>query len=91
VGWWSWSTLWAEPAWMDQPTGDDVPKEPSWFPVVSFLQVTIDLMNGFSASPGHGHNYNPDFARAWAALVAPSDWTSAETDRLAQALVQVTG
>jgi uncharacterized membrane protein len=48
-------------------------------------------MNGFSASPGHGHNYNPDFARAWAALVAPSDWTGAETDRLAQALVQVTG
>jgi uncharacterized membrane protein len=90
VGWWSWSTLWAKPAWMDQPTGDDVPRQPSWFPVVSFLQATFDLMNGFSASPGHGHNYNPDFARAWAALVAPSDWTGADTERLAQALTRVT-
>jgi uncharacterized membrane protein len=89
VGWWSWSTLWTTPAWMTQPTGDDVPKEPSWFPVVTYLQTTIDLINGFSASPGHGHNYNPDFAHAWAALVAAPDWTAAETDRLAQTLVRV--
>lgn len=90
VGWWSWSTLWSPPAWMTRPTGDDVPKEPSWFPVVTFLQVTFDLMNGFSASPGHGHNYNPDFAYAWAALVAPPDWVAtADTDRLAQTLVRV--
>lgn len=90
VGWWSWSTLWSRPAWMTQPTGDDVPQEPSWFPVVTFLQVTFDLMNGFSASPGHGHNYNPDFAYAWAALVAPPDWVAAaDTDRLASTLVRV--
>ena len=91
VGWWSWSTLWSRPAWMEQPTGDDVPQEPSWFPVVSFIQATFDLMNGFSASPGHGHNYNPDFAYAWAALVAPPDWTGADTERLAQTLVGVSG
>ncbi|HEU4332211.1 MAG TPA: alpha/beta-hydrolase family protein [Lapillicoccus sp.] len=89
VGWWSWSTFWAKPAWMHQPTGDDVPKEPSWFPVVSMLQATFDLMNGFSASPGHGHNYNPDFGRAWAALMAPPDWTAGDTERLAQILVHV--
>ena len=89
VGQWSWSTLWAKPAWMDQPTGDDVPKEPRWFPVVTFLQATFDLINGFSASPGHGHNYNPDFAYAWAALVAAPDWTAADTDHLAQTLVRV--
>ena len=90
VGLWSWSTLWSRPAWMTQPTGDDVPREPSWFPVVTFLQVTFDLINGFSASPGHGHNYNPDFAYAWAALAAPPDWvTTADTDRLAQTLVRL--
>jgi uncharacterized membrane protein len=89
VGWWSWSTLWSRPAWMEQPTGDDVPKEPSWFPFVTLLQATFDLMNGFSASPGHGHNYNPDLGHAWAALVAPSGWTAGDTERLAQILVQV--
>jgi uncharacterized membrane protein len=58
--------------------------------VVSSLQVTFDLMNGFSASPGHGHNYNPDFAYAWAALAAPPDWVmTADTDRLAQTLVRL--
>ncbi len=91
VGWWSWSTLWAKPAWMDQPTGGDVPAEPSWFPVVTFLQSTFDLMNGFSASPGHGHNYNPDLGRAWAALVAPPGWTGGDTERLAQDLVRISG
>jgi uncharacterized membrane protein len=91
VGWWSWSTLWAKPAWMDQPTGGDVPQEPSWFPVVTFLQATFDLMNGFSASPGHGHNYNPDVGRAWAALLAPPGWTGGDTERLAQNLVRVSG
>lgn len=84
VGWWSWSTLWSPPAWMQQPTGDDVPKEPSWFPVVTLLQATFDLMNGFSASPGHGHNYNPDFAYAWVTAVAPEGWaTTGDTERLA--------
>jgi uncharacterized membrane protein len=87
VGWWSVSTLWSPPAWMQQPTGDDVPKEPSWFPVVTLLQATVDLVNGFSASPGHGHNYNPDFAYAWAAAVAPEDWvTTGDTERLAEIL-----
>jgi uncharacterized membrane protein len=91
VGWWSWSTLWSKPAWMSQPTGDDVPREPSWFPLVSWLQATVDLINGFSASPGHGHNYDPDFARAWVTLTGPSDWTTDDTTRLEQALLRVTG
>ena len=89
VGQWTWATIWSRPAWMAQPTGWDVPQDPSWFPVVSWLQATMDLMNGFSAAPGHGHNYNPDFAGAWAAVSAPEGWAPADTDKLANALLSV--
>eukprot|EP01041_Mallomonas_annulata_P034253 gene34253-56991_t len=43
---------------------------------------TFDLMNGFSASPGHGHDYSIEFVDAWAAVAPPPGWTPADTDRL---------
>ena len=85
VGWWAWSTLWSTPLWMDEPTGPDVPQDPTWFPFVSWAQQTFDLMNGFSAQPGHGHNYDPNIAGAWAISVPASashSWTPADTTRL---------
>jgi uncharacterized membrane protein len=57
-----------------------------WVPVVSFVQETFDLMNGFSAAPGHGHDYRNAFVDAWAALVPPPGWTADDTARLLTAL-----
>jgi uncharacterized membrane protein len=39
-------------------------------------------MNGFSASPGYGHDYRTDFAHAWTMLVPPAGWTVDDADRL---------
>lgn len=53
-----------------------------WLPVVTFWQVTVDLLASTSVPAGHGHSYGPDVADAWAALVPPPGWTSDDTERL---------
>jgi uncharacterized membrane protein len=82
VGNWSWASIWRRPAWMDEPLGYDITPDVSWFPFVSGLQEVGDLIAGFGAPSGYGHNYDVDFASAWAAVVPPDGWTTADTQRL---------
>lgn len=86
VTWASVDTLWRRPRWMAEPLGYDVSPAVRWFPGVTFVQSLFDLMAGFSAPPGHGHDYQPSFAAGWAAIVAPDGWTAADTARLQAAL-----
>jgi uncharacterized membrane protein len=86
VGVWDWETLWSPPEWMDRPRGYDVPDRGSWVPVVTWVQTVHDLIAGFSAPPGHGHDYSVDYVSAFAAVVPPDGWTQADTDRLSDLL-----
>lgn len=87
VGSWTMRTMWAPPPWIDSPTGDDVPETVGWFPFVTWLQVLGDLAAGFSAEPGHGHNYDADVVDAWVRAYPPDTWTDADGERL-QAVLQ---
>lgn len=78
--------LLVDPGWAEDPGPADVPSAARWFPVVSFVQELFDLMNGFSAAPGFGHDYRTDFAHAWTAIVPPDGWTFADADRLREHL-----
>lgn len=89
VTWWNPSILWAPPEWTREPKGPDVPSQVSWFPVVTWLQVTFDLIEGFNTPPGHGHNFNDVFAAGFAALAAPPGWTADDTARLEPILATV--
>lgn len=82
VGYWNWETLWQPQQWTDKPVGHDVPDSVRWVPFTTFTQVVVDLINGFSASVGHGHNYNDVFVDGWSVVAPPAGWTSADTDRL---------
>jgi uncharacterized membrane protein len=82
VTWARVDALWKKPEWMNHPVGYDVPNDAVWFPGVTFVQTVFDLMAGFSAPPGHGHNYNPNMANGVAAIAAPSGWSAADTVRL---------
>ncbi|MPZ26962.1 MAG: hypothetical protein GEV12_11225 [Micromonosporaceae bacterium] len=68
---WSPELLWRAP---------DAPVR--WLPMVTFWQVTVDLMTSTKAPPGHGHSYQGGIAVAWAELLAPPGWTDADTARL---------
>jgi uncharacterized membrane protein len=82
VTFWSMDTLWSSPGWMDHPRGYDVPSQGSWFPFVTWTQGVFDLMAGFSAPPGHGHDYAPAYVAAWAQVTPPDGWTCGDTERL---------
>jgi uncharacterized membrane protein len=86
VTWWNWPAMWSRPAWIDDPKGADVPEQARWFPFVTWAQTVADLAAGFSAPPGHGHNYDPVFVAAWSAVAPPPGWTDADTERLQEFL-----
>jgi uncharacterized membrane protein len=70
------------PAWLDEPRGPDVSKSMFWFPILTFLQVTVDQFYGVTVPNGHGHNYPNTIATAWSAVVPPIGWTPSQTEKL---------
>src|SRR4029079_8448440 len=82
VAHWSLDWMWSPPELMDAPRGDDVTPDGHWFPFVTWAQGVFDLMAGFSAPPGHGHDYSLDYVSSWAAVAPPGGWIDAETTRI---------
>ena len=66
VGNWRPDSLWRRPEWTEAPRGYDIPARPGWFPIVTGVQEVADLIAGFSAPSGYGHNYAIDFVSGWA-------------------------
>ena len=80
------SIAWWPPEWITGPHGPDTMGQMIWFPFVTWLQTSADLIAGFSASVGHGHNYSDAFASGFASVAAPPGWTQADTTQLAELL-----
>jgi uncharacterized membrane protein len=55
-------SVWRRPEWTERPKGYDVPPRAGWFPIVTGFQEVADLIAGFSAPSGYGHNYGIDLA-----------------------------
>lgn len=86
IPWWSPGMLLRRPAWMEEPLGPDISKKMKFYPVATFLRVTVDLMLGLGAPPGHGHRYGASQAEAWTLIVPPEGWASHDTKRLITAI-----
>lgn len=71
-----------EPDWMKTPRGPDVSPQLKWYPVVSMLQLAIDLMLATTTPIGHGHVYAPQhYIDAWV-KVTDVNWSQVDIDRL---------
>ncbi|SDF72844.1 Uncharacterized membrane protein [Blastococcus aurantiacus] len=81
VVWWSWDLLFRRPDWLEEPRGEGVSPAMSWYPVITFWQVSADLTNAASPPMGYGHNYGAQLVDAWAIVAPPSGWTAADTER----------
>ena len=82
VGTWSPSHVYRPASWTQPPQGIGVPERVQWFPIVTFVQESADLMAGFSAEPGFGHDYTNVFVKAWTAILPPEDWDSEDAARI---------
>ncbi|MCC5964755.1 MAG: alpha/beta-hydrolase family protein [Natronohydrobacter sp.] len=74
---------WRRPPWMSPPRGPDVSPGFHWLPVVTVLQLAVDIMTAVKPPAGFGHTYDFDsYVRAWAMLLDLPDWTEARINAL---------
>jgi uncharacterized membrane protein len=72
-----------EPAWMAAPRGPDVSASLNWFPVVTLLQLALDMALATTTPMGHGHVYAPEHhVDPWIEVTEPEGWSPADIERL---------
>lgn len=86
VVWWSPDLAFSRPDWLREDGTGYRPPSMSWLPVVTFFQVTMDMLVAGDVPPGYGHNYRTEYATGWAQVVPPEGWTDSDTAALAEAL-----
>ena len=74
-----WSLLYREPLWLSGERAPSVSPLLNWYPVVTFLQLALDLALAQTASIGFGHVYAPqDFFASWVAVTKPQGFNPTE-------------
>lgn len=72
-----------EPAWMKEPRGPDISPELRWYPVVTMLQLLVDMAFATTTPLGFGHLYAPEhYVAAWHEVTEPPGWTDEALERL---------
>lgn len=73
----------SKPDWMKGERGPDVSQRFRWFPIVTLLQLTVDIGLGTTTPMGYGHVYAPEhYIDAWMAVAQPPGWTAEKVDAL---------
>jgi uncharacterized membrane protein len=87
VTFFDYGTFHREPEWMQPPRGPDVSRQLRWYPIVTFLQLGLDMIMATSAPIGFGHLYAPaHYVDAWIEVTDAQGWSADEIVRLKQHL-----
>ncbi|WP_172298225.1 alpha/beta-hydrolase family protein [Pseudoruegeria sp. HB172150] len=71
------------PEWLSDPRGPDVSPLLSWVPIVTALQVAVDMNLATNVPVQHGHNYGAqDYIEAWRAVTEPAAFDDEDAKRL---------
>ncbi|MCH8559040.1 MAG: alpha/beta-hydrolase family protein [Balneolia bacterium] len=71
-----------QPEWMNSPRGHDVSPDLRWYPVVTMVQLALDMASG-TAPRGYGHEYAAiHYFDSWLALTEPTGWSPEELTQL---------
>jgi uncharacterized membrane protein len=77
------SSLYREPDWMAPPRGPDVSPDMRWVPVVTYLQLILNMLTSTDAPIGYGHVFAPaDYIDAWIEVTDVRDFSPADIARL---------
>jgi len=68
---WSPRLVFEEPEWLREAPGPDVLPRFTWYPFVTFWQVTADMAVSLGVPTGHGHRYGVQHVDAWFAVAPP--------------------
>ncbi|WJR82017.1 alpha/beta-hydrolase family protein [Bradyrhizobium sp. NP1] len=64
------------PPWMSAPRGPDVSPDLRWYPVVTMLQLALDMAVATGTPMGYGHVYAPEhYVDAWVAVTDVHHWS----------------
>jgi len=81
--------LYRQPAWMDLPRGPDVSPLLRWYPIVTMLQLALDMLVATTTPIGYGHVYAPQhYIDAWREVADVQGWSPEEIDRLKSHLLE---
>ncbi|MGK6317111.1 alpha/beta hydrolase [Neorhizobium sp. DT-125] len=81
--------LYRQPDWMNAPRGPDVSPHLQWFPIVTMLQLGVDMAVANATPMGFGHVFAPEhYLRAWLAVTDPQGWRPQEIERLSHYLAE---
>ncbi|EEQ93582.1 hypothetical protein F9K88_05895 [Brucella intermedia] len=82
-------SFYRQPDWMQAPRGPDVSPDLRWYPVVTMLQLALDMAFGTATPIGHGHVYAPEhYVDAWLEVTGVTGWDAHNIARLKQYLRQ---
>lgn len=82
-------SLYREPDWMIAPRGPDVSPELRWYPIVTLLQLGLDMAMATTTPIGYGHVYAPQhYIDAWIEVTDVQGWSAADIARLKQKFAQ---
>jgi uncharacterized membrane protein len=71
------------PAWMRAPRGPDVSPDLRWYPIVTMLQLALDMAVATNTPIGYGHVYAPEhYVEAWVAVTDVRHWSREALARL---------
>lgn len=81
ITWLAPELLWSSPEWLEpEQRGADVSPSMQWIPVITGLQVTIDMLMGQSVPARHGHNFGDVMVDGWRAVTGDAGLTPAALD-----------
>lgn len=84
VTWLSPELVWQSPEWLqaDQ-RASDVSPAMVWIPVITALQVGVDMLGGEAVPARHGHNFGDVVTAGWRAIIGDAGLSDAAVERIA--------
>lgn len=80
------SLFWRRPEWLD-PRGPDVSPALRWIPIVTALQLGVDITLSGMVPPGRGHVFAAaHYLDAWREVSQPANWSDRDSATLKRAL-----
>ena len=81
--------LYRQPDWMTPPRGPDVSPQLRGYPVVTLLQLTLDMAMATTTPIGYGHVFAPaHYVDAWIEVTDVNGWSPDDIARLKQLLAE---